>query len=59
MSSLQFFSDTVWPSKDSAGAKFVNVFRSDRLVWKNKVCGNAVEILAVPTIILGMLTVMP
>ena len=43
-------------------ARFVKVYRSDKLCGNNhshKVCGNAVEKLAVPTNVAGMLTIMP
>ena len=42
-------------------ARFVKVYRSDKLCGNDhshKVCGNAVEKLAVPTNVAGMLAVM-
>ena len=44
------------------GARFVKVYRSDKLCGNDlshNVCGNAVEELAVPTDVAGMLAVMP
>ena len=43
-------------------ARFVKVYRSDKLCGNDhsyKVCGNTVEKLAVPTNIVGMLSVLP
>ena len=43
-------------------ARFVKVYCSDKLCGNDhshKVCGNAVEKLAVPTNVVGILTIMP